>query len=33
MRRVGPSQSGRIYTNRDNMMCKRLLRGGLREGG
>ena len=29
MRRVGPSQSRRIYTNRDNVMCKRLLRGGL----
>lgn len=33
MRRVGPSQSRRIYTNRDNVMRKRLQRGGLLEGG
>lgn len=33
MRRVDPSQSRRIYINRDNAMCKRLQRGGLREGG
>ena len=33
MRRVDSSQSRRIYINRDNMMCKRLQRGGLREGG
>lgn len=33
MRRVDPSHSRRIYINRDNVMCKRLQRGGLREGG
>ena len=33
MRRVDPSQNRRIYTNHDNVMCKRLQRGGLREGG
>lgn len=33
MSRVDPSQNRRIYTNHDNVMCKRLRRGGLREGG